>query len=297
MRSRSPPGSRPTTTRGCPSGGVAAARRGRRVPGRAVAGRRSPRTSAPRASDRRARRFAHRPPPRRRCSTATALHRPAMVRGWAAGRRRRRSWQAELWRRLRERLGRAEPGRARSRRRASGCAPSPGSSTCRSASRSSASRACPPRTSTCCGRSPPAATCTCSCCIRRPRCGRSSARARRACCAAPRTRPPTLPANRLLASWGQDAREMQLVLARRRARRPPPRGRRAGGDTLLARIQADVRADRAARRRSGDDDARRSTATAASRSTPATAARARSRSSATRSCTCSPRTRRSSRAT
>ncbi|MGI8413096.1 MAG: exodeoxyribonuclease V subunit gamma [Solirubrobacteraceae bacterium] len=57
----------------------------------------------------------------------------------------------------------------------------------------------------------------------------------------------TLPANRLLASWGQDARELQLVLG-------------ATGDhgdyvdhhhrveslgaTLLARIQADVRADR-----------------------------------------------------
>ena len=57
----------------------------------------------------------------------------------------------------------------------------------------------------------------------------------------------TLPANSLLASWGQDARELQLVVA----------GEGGGGahvdhhhpveasrDTLLARIQADVRADR-----------------------------------------------------
>ncbi len=51
-----------------------------------------------------------------------------------------------------------------------------------------------------------------------------------------------LPANRLLASWGQDARELQLVLGgagtdRHHAVAPPP-------DTLLGRLQADVRADR-----------------------------------------------------
>ena len=45
----------------------------------------------------------------------------------------------------------------------------------------------------------------------------------------------TLPQNRLLASWGRDARELQVVLGARRARRPPPsrRGRRglaAGAD-------------------------------------------------------------------
>ena len=37
---------------------------------------------------------------------------------------------------------------------------------------------------------------------------------------------------------------MQLVLGDARARRPPPPGRRPAPDTLLARIQADVRADR-----------------------------------------------------
>jgi exodeoxyribonuclease V gamma subunit len=54
-----------------------------------------------------------------------------------------------------------------------------------------------------------------------------------------------LPANRLLASWGRDAREMQLVLADDDAAftdhdegaDPPP-------ETLLGRLQADVRGDR-----------------------------------------------------
>ena len=61
--------------------------------------------------------------------------------------------------------------------------------------------------------------------------------------------------NRLLASWGRDAREMQLVLAASASdgdtdsHRPLPAtgaGDDAGAPTLLARLQADVRADRAA---------------------------------------------------
>ena len=53
----------------------------------------------------------------------------------------------------------------------------------------------------------------------------------------------TLPANRLLASWGQDAREMQLVLgAAEHVDHHHPVEHRKG--TLLARIQADARADR-----------------------------------------------------
>lgn len=53
-----------------------------------------------------------------------------------------------------------------------------------------------------------------------------------------------LPRNPLLASWGQDAREMQLVLSRDRGASDDhhrPVGEPA--NTLLARIQADVRAD------------------------------------------------------
>ena len=108
-----------------------------------------------------------------------------------------------------------------------------------------------PATSTSCARSPPGATCTSSSSTRRPRCGSKIGE-----------RPPVvrraddataaLADNRLLASWGQDAREMQLVLGThehvahhhpiaarrrhaahphpgRRARRPLPAGRPAPG--------------------------------------------------------------------
>jgi exodeoxyribonuclease V gamma subunit len=52
-----------------------------------------------------------------------------------------------------------------------------------------------------------------------------------------------LPENRLLASWGQDAREMQLVLAGH-AHAGHHHRLELGGDSLLERLQADVRADR-----------------------------------------------------
>src|SRR5829696_7637152 len=52
-----------------------------------------------------------------------------------------------------------------------------------------------------------------------------------------------LPRNRLLASWGNDARELQLVVAGHGAADHHHPVAHAGG-TLLARIQADVRADR-----------------------------------------------------
>src|SRR4051794_32066628 len=54
----------------------------------------------------------------------------------------------------------------------------------------------------------------------------------------------TLPANRLLASWGRDARELQLVLGG--AGVDHHHAVAAPEETLLQRIQADVRADRAA---------------------------------------------------
>ena len=50
-----------------------------------------------------------------------ALHRPDMVAAWKAG--GDGGWQADLWRRLDERLG--VPIRVRSRRHSSGCQPSP----------------------------------------------------------------------------------------------------------------------------------------------------------------------------
>jgi exodeoxyribonuclease V gamma subunit len=55
-----------------------------------------------------------------------------------------------------------------------------------------------------------------------------------------------LPANPLLATWGRDAREMQLVLSAHTERSADEHLSVAGdAPTLLGRIQADVRADRA----------------------------------------------------
>jgi exodeoxyribonuclease V gamma subunit len=54
----------------------------------------------------------------------------------------------------------------------------------------------------------------------------------------------TLPANRLLASWGHDAREMQLVVGQARDQIDHHHPVEGSTDTLLARIQADARADR-----------------------------------------------------
>jgi exodeoxyribonuclease V gamma subunit len=98
--------------------------------------------------------------------------------------------------------------------------------------------------------------------------------------------------NPLLASWGHDAREMQLVLgagADGDHHHPAPPRARAG--TLLAcRPACAPTSPRATR-------CRCTRTTAPSRSTPATVAPARSRCCATPSCTSSPRTRRSSPAT
>jgi exodeoxyribonuclease V gamma subunit len=60
-----------------------------------------------------------------------------------------------------------------------------------------------------------------------------------------RAEDPTIdvPENRLLASWGQDVRELQLVLGPRVTTHEHPVAHR--DDTLLARLQADIRADRA----------------------------------------------------
>ncbi|CAA9517154.1 MAG: Exodeoxyribonuclease V gamma chain [uncultured Solirubrobacteraceae bacterium] len=55
----------------------------------------------------------------------------------------------------------------------------------------------------------------------------------------------TLPTNSLLASWGQDARELQLVVGTDDDRPDHHHPVEHGSETLLARIQSDVRADRA----------------------------------------------------
>jgi exodeoxyribonuclease V gamma subunit len=59
----------------------------------------------------------------------------------------------------------------------------------------------------------------------------------------------SLPRNRLLATWGQDSREMQVVLAAEGETRDEHHSVAPGTDSLLARLQEDVRADR----RSGSD--------------------------------------------
>ena len=112
-----------------------------------------------------------------------------------------------------------------------------------------------------------------------------------------------LPANRLLASWGRDAREMQLVLADDDAppspttTRAPSRRRRRCSDAC--RPTSATTAPRPARRSATDPTGgspwRRPTA--ASRSTPATVGCGRSRSCVTRSCTRWRPTTRSSRVT
>src|SRR4051794_22182223 len=95
---------------------------------------------------------------------AYGLYRPELVCGWAAGEDER--WQAELWRRLRAKVGqpspaeRLEPAVARLRRR-------PSWSPRRRGSRCSGSRACPPRTSGPSTAWPPPAMFTSSSCIRR----------------------------------------------------------------------------------------------------------------------------------
>jgi exodeoxyribonuclease V gamma subunit len=53
-----------------------------------------------------------------------------------------------------------------------------------------------------------------------------------------------VPANPLLASWGRDAREMQLALTAAGGFRDDPRPLGPAPPTLLGRLQADVRADR-----------------------------------------------------
>ena len=106
--------------------------------------------------------------------------------------------------------------------------------------------------------------------------------------AAPTTPRRGWPRNRLLASWGQDVARAAARARARTSSATSTRSQHALGHDARAPAGGGARGPpaRAGRR-----------PTAASRSTPATAARARSRSSATRSCTCSRRTRRSSRAT
>ncbi len=180
-----------------------------------------------------------------------ALHRPEMLRAWAlggetdgAGRNlpARAAWQAELWRRLRERI--AEPGPAE--RLEPACArlrADPGLA------------GLPERVSLFGLTRLPAGHLQVLRALAAERdvhvfllhpspvlwarvAGRGRAAVRRVEDAA-----AALAAHRLLASWGQDAREMQLVVgAEGYVDHHHPVAARSG--SLLARIQADLRADR-----------------------------------------------------
>ena len=181
---------------------------------------------------------------------------------------------------------RAEPGRAARAGVRAAAGGARARRTCRGGSRSSGSPASPPATWRCCARWRRRATSTSSCCIPRPALWervRGHAVSRRA-----DDETATLPRNRLLASWGRDARELQLVLGgdgadHHHADRGAAATRCSPASSTTCATTWPPRRCRAP--------------TGASRSTPATAGRARSRSCATRSCTRSPRTRRSSRAT
>jgi exodeoxyribonuclease V gamma subunit len=187
-----------------------------------------------------------------------AMHRPAMLEAWLVGRdddasgaplRREAAWQAELWRRLRARI--AVPSPAERRLQATqrliadpGLAELPERIALFGLTRLPAGQlqilralATHRDVHLFLLHPSPALWEELARSDELPPTDRSRARDRTA----------ELPANRLLASWGRDAREMQLVLAddanavavadHDEGAAPPP-------ETLLGRLQADVRGDR-----------------------------------------------------
>jgi exodeoxyribonuclease V gamma subunit len=187
-----------------------------------------------------------------------ALHRPQMIAAWARGQDSDAKgiplpdgarWQAELWRRLRARI--ALPGPAERRQRA-----------CRRLSADPALVELPSRFSLFGLTRLPAGHLQVLAALAAgrdahlfllhpsPQLWDAIAGADIAATGAlSRADDPTtkLPANRLLASWGRDARELQLVLAGAGdgtgARADLHHGSPPAGDRLLARIQAGIHAD------------------------------------------------------
>jgi len=173
-----------------------------------------------------------------------ALHRPAMVRGWAAGDvdlPAEAAWQAQLWQRLRERLVQPSP--------AARLEPA-----CERLRTDPALVDLPERISLFGLTRLPTGHLEV---LRALSAGRdvhvfllhpSPALWEKLTGAPPVVRraedgTAAVPGNRLLASWGQDAREMQLVLGtHEHVGHHHPIA--AEADSLLARIQDDVRADR-----------------------------------------------------
>ena len=180
-----------------------------------------------------------------------ALHRPEMVRAWARGEDGDGEgralpvdgvWQAELWRRLRERIGVADPAE-----RVEGA--------CARLREEPRLVELPPRLSLFGLTRLPAGHLNV---LRALAVGRDvhvfmlhpspalwDRVAEQGARVVRRRDDPTaaLPANRLLASWGQDSREMQLVLGGSEFIDHHHAVEHAAG-TLLAHLQADVRADR-----------------------------------------------------
>ena len=177
-----------------------------------------------------------------------------------------------------------------SRRRARGCAASRTSSTCPSAfSLFGLTRLPAGAAATCCARWPSSRDVHLFLLHPSPALWERIAARGRGRRAARTTRRRALPRNRLLASWGQDARELQLVLGRtwrRTSTRVEHRDRHAARRACRPR-SAPIAPLRARR----DVDAQRP-----GPRLPRPRAPGRGRC-ATRSCTCSPTTRRSSRAT
>ncbi len=223
-----------------------------------------------------------------------ALHRPELVRAWTAG--DHDGWQAELWRRLRERIAEPDPAerleRACARLRAEpDIADLPPRLSVFGLTRLPTGhlhvfRALADRRDVHLFLLHPSPALWA-----RIATGEHEPVERRA------TDPTaTIPTNRVLASWAHDAREMQLVVTREAHEDHHHPVAPATPGTLLAQHPG-----RRARRPRAAPAARAAAGwrqpIAACRCTPATAAPGRSRSCATRSCTCSPRTPSSSRAT
>ncbi|HUR86239.1 MAG TPA: exodeoxyribonuclease V subunit gamma [Solirubrobacteraceae bacterium] len=171
-----------------------------------------------------------------------ALNRPAMVTGWAA-RDDTGGWQAELWRRLREQIGQPGPaerldGACARLREDPGFVDLPQRISLFGLTRLPAGHLRVLRAMAA-GRDVhlfllhPSPVLWDRIAAERPRVVRRAD-----------DETASLTANRLLASWGQDAREMQLVVATGAEDADHHHDVEHAAGTLLSRIQADVRADR-----------------------------------------------------
>jgi exodeoxyribonuclease V gamma subunit len=174
-----------------------------------------------------------------------ALHRPELVRAWVDG-ETNGHWQAELWLRLRQRIGQAGPAERVAR-------------ACERLRAEPGVVALPQRLSVFGLTRLPAGDLEVLAALADRRdvhvfLLHPSPEQWKAVADATAGRPPIvrraddttagLPANRLLGSWGHDAREMQLVFGSGGEHADHHHPLAQDSETLLARIQADVRADR-----------------------------------------------------